>query len=432
MSKFNRSKRVFRREPHPELFPESLESKAGPLVVGLRRLCEEVAGERLRQMYQPHGGVAYDPVGMFCVLIFGLMRNTSSSRELEDRVRYDVRFQYLMRGQTPDHTTISRFRQLVAGVVEDIFTDVLKKARTEGLVSAKNVAVDGTKIEANTAQWRRNLQKADAQEAEVHTDTDPDARPMRQRKGGAIIRGYNAQVAVDMEGDGLILASHVSSQANDAAEMGTVVENLKATQVQPEAIVADAGYDSAPNHQALKDASVTSFVSPRAHHDEFWQVGEDGKICCPAGHTPVKARQTVLDGVVYDSFEVRACPRCPLKTVCGVRKVKTISVRTDYDVALRVANAHRSQTEEGQAKRRRRSATVERLFGHMKSNRGLRRFKLRGLPGVLCEFRLHCLSYNLERLLRACFWLIRRLFGPQTGRLLLLFIRNELRPASST
>ena len=428
MSKFNRSKRVFRREPHPELFPESLESKVGPFVVRLLELCEEVAGDRLRNLYQPHGGVAYDPVGMFSVLMFGLMRGTSSSRELEDRVRFDLRFQYLMRGQTPDHTTLSRFRRLVGDALEDIAVAVLERGRSDGLVSAKNVAVDGTKIEANTAQWRRSLQKADAEEAEVHAD--PDARPMRERKGGTIIRGYNAQVAVDMEGDGLILASHVSSQANDAAQMETVVQNLKAADVQPETIVADAGYDSAPNHQALKDASVTSFVSPRAHHDLFWQVGEDGKICCPAGHTPVKKRQTVMDGVAYDQYEVRVCPRCPLKTVCGVRKVKTISVRTDYDVALRVANAHRSQTEEGQHKRRRRSATVERAFGHMKSNRGLRRFKLRGLPAVMCEFRLHCLSYNLERLLRACLWLFWRLFGPKTDRLLALNTGNELRIAS--
>ncbi len=427
MSKFNRSKRVFRREPQPELFPESLESKVGPFVVHLRELCEEVAGDRLRNLYQPHGGVAYDPVGMFSVLMFGLMRGTSSSRELEDRVRFDLRFQYLMRGQTPDHTTLSRFRRLVADVLEDIAVAVLERGRSDGLVSARNVAVDGTKIEANTAQWRRSLQKADADEAAVHAD--PDARPMRERKGGTIIRGYNAQVAVDMDGDGLILASHVSPLANDTAQMETVVQNLKAADVQPETIVADAGYDSAPNHQALKDASVTSFVSPRAHHDLFWQVGQDGKIHCPAGHTPLKTRQLVRDGVVYDSFEVRACPRCPLRTVCGVRKVKTISVRTDYDVALRVANAHRSQTEEGQQMRRRRSCTVERAFGHMKSNRGLRRFKLRGLPAVMCEFRLHCLSYNLERLLRACFWLIWRLFGPKTVRLVLLQIRNALRPA---
>jgi transposase len=429
VSKFNRSKRVFRREPHPELFPESLESKAGPFVADLRRISEEIAGERLRQMYKPHGGVAYDPVGMFCVLMFGLMRNTSSTRELEDRVRYDVRFQYLMRGQTPDHTTISRFRQLVSGVLEDVSREVIARAQTEGLVSGRNVAVDGTKIEANTSQWRRNLQKA-AAEDEAQEHADPDARPMRQRKGGTIIRGYNAQVAVDMEGDGLILACHVSNHANDAAEMHTVVENLKAADVLPETIVADAGYDSAPNHQALKDASVTGFVSPRAHHDTSWSVGEDGKVLCPIGHTPVLTRQSLKDGVSYDHYEVRECRGCPLKEACGVRKRKSISVRTSYDPSIRVANAHRCQSEEGQEKRVKRSATVERAIAHLKWNRGLGRFKMRELRKVLSEFRLHCLAHNLERLVRAVIWLFSRILGARTERFLELLIRTDLRPAS--
>lgn len=428
MSKFNRSKRVFRREPHPELFPESLESKAGPFVADLKRICEEIAGERLRQMYKPHGGVAYDPVGMFCVLMFGLMRGTFSTRELEDRVRYDVRFQYLMRGQTPDHTTISRFRQLVSGVLEDLSREVIARAQAEGLVSGRNVAVDGTKIEANTSQWRRNLQKA-AAEDQAQEHADPDARPMRQRKGGAIIRGYNAQVAVDMEGDGLILACHVSNHAKDAVEMQTVVENLKAANVLPETIVADAGYDSAPNHQALVDASVTGFVSPHTHHDEFWSLGENGEVLCPAGHPPVKTRQTVIDGVVYDKYEVRECRGCPLKSACGVRKRKAISVRASYDPSIRVANAHRCQSQEGQEKRVKRSATVERAIAHLKWNRGLRSFKTRGLRKVLSEFRLHCLAHNLERLVRAVFRLLWRIFGPQSGRLLEMLFRKELRLA---
>lgn len=211
MPRHVRKKRVFRREPEPELFPCSLESLVGPLVVLLREVVEDVAGPRLRKLYKPQGGVPYDPVGLCSVILFGLMRRTSSSRELEDRVRFDLRFQYLMHSQTPDHSTINRFRHLVSEALEEIGLAVLARAKSEGLISGKNVAVDGTKIEANTSQWRKVIRAANEEEAH----SDPDARLMPHRRTG-ILRGFNAQIAVDMEGEGFILASHVCNKAKDS------------------------------------------------------------------------------------------------------------------------------------------------------------------------------------------------------------------------
>lgn len=404
MPKHVRNKRVFRREPEPELFPSSLESKVGPLVVRLRKFTEEVAGPRLRKLYVPQGGVPYDPVGLFCILLYGLMRKTSSTRDLEDRVLFDLRFQYLMRSQTPDHSTISRFRKDLGPALEEIGITVLALARSEGLIDGKNVAVDGTKIAANTSQWRKMIQSADEEDAHA----DPDAKVMKDRRKGTL-RGFNAQIAVDMGGSGFILASHVSNKAKDSEEMQTIVENLKEVGELPETIVADAGYDSAPNHQVLENESVLGFVSPQSKHDLLWKI-EDGKLCCPAGYSPVRKGEHRNDAVLYTTYVVRQCGGCPLKTVCGVQKRKTISARTGYDPAVRVANAHRCQTERGGEMRKKRSSTVERTFAQLKSNRGLQRFKLRGLAGVTTEFRLHCLAHNLEKLLRALQTLLFRLF----------------------
>jgi transposase len=44
-----------------------------------------------------------------------------------------------------------------------------------------------------------------------------------------------------------------------------------------------------------------------------------------------------------------------------------------------------------------RAKTVERLFGHVKQNIGLREFLTRGLQGVRAEFRLACIAHNLKR-----------------------------------
>ncbi|MGB3460317.1 MAG: transposase [Halobacteriota archaeon] len=45
-----------------------------------------------------------------------------------------------------------------------------------------------------------------------------------------------------------------------------------------------------------------------------------------------------------------------------------------------------------------RAKTVERLFGHVKQNIGLRAFLTRALRGVRAEFSLACIAHNLKRI----------------------------------
>jgi len=45
-----------------------------------------------------------------------------------------------------------------------------------------------------------------------------------------------------------------------------------------------------------------------------------------------------------------------------------------------------------------RAKTVERVFGHIKQNIGLREFLTRGLGGVRAEFSLACIAHNLKRI----------------------------------
>jgi len=52
----------------------------------------------------------------------------------------------------------------------------------------------------------------------------------------------------------------------------------------------------------------------------------------------------------------------------------------------------------GQALYQRRKATVEPVMGVLKEQRGMRRFRLRGLAQVGIELALACTAYNLTRL----------------------------------
>jgi transposase len=403
-----RKSRIFRRPPEESLFPSTLEDEipADHIVRKLRGLVEGVAAP-LRLTYQDKGGVPYDPVGLLCVHLYGFMQGVTSSRVLEDLCRYDSRFKFLTRNLHPDHHTINRLRQRLEGELPQIFASVLTLAREQGLLGMKVVAVDGTKIEGNVSQWKKLVRKANDEEEQTGL-SDPEARLMRDRRTG-IIRGYNAQLAVD-DKCGMIVGYEVSGQAKDATEMPAILASIEdSTGELPETVVADAGYDASVNHAALDEAGVTGIIAPHAPYDSFWDI-DSGQVVCPQGHPIQHHRQKVLSNGLYDVYTVRACPSCPLRTQCSPRHLKALSVKAGASPVLRVANAHRTLTPEGKEVLRQRQRIVEPVFGHLKANRGFRRFRLRGRRKVRIEFGLACLSSNLERLLRALLRLMTLLY----------------------
>ena len=76
-------------------------------------------------------------------------------------------------------------------------------------------------------------------------------------------------------------------------------------------------------------------------------------------------------------------------------KIKAPKTLTD---PVLVAMAEKLQTPHGKALYRRRTCTVEPVFGIIKAALGFRQFLLRGLSKVRGEWKLVCLAYNLKRL----------------------------------
>jgi hypothetical protein len=63
-----------------------------------------------------------------------------------------------------------------------------------------------------------------------------------------------------------------------------------------------------------------------------------------------------------------------------------------------LAMRHKLRTPLGWQRYRQRKTIVEPVFGALKEQRGMRRFRLRGLANVTTEWMLAALAYNLSRL----------------------------------
>ena len=172
--------------------------------------------------------------------------------------------------------------------------------------------------------------------------TDPDSRIMK-RAGGGFDASYNAQTAVDSTAH-IIVAAELG---NNAADVGQLVPMLAAvgsnTGLSPQQVLADAGYRSEENFEALAGSTIDLVVA----------LGREGKRCA----------------------EVDA-----EKMPCTAAMAKKL------------------QTDEGKTAYRKRKWIAEPPNGWIKSVLGLRQFSMRGLHRVRAEFKLVCLALNLRRM----------------------------------
>jgi transposase len=399
------------------------------MVVGLKRIVDELPDEVLVRLYLPYGGVPYRPKELLAVWLFSLMQGERSTRRLQERIRWDLRYRYLAGNQLPDDRTLGRFLLRMEPALAEVFAFILDKLVEAGLASRRCLAVDGTKIPGNVSQLKTVVKEAIGQ-------SDPDARLMG--KGRNWVVGYNAQIAVDTE-SGYVAGSTVLDAKNDSVAMGQVVEAVQNQSGElPEQIAADSGYDSSRNLQDLADRGIQSCVAPKKDSEVGWSMDESGKLRCPAGHCPAgSSTYRNRHGTLIRRLRIAQCPNCELRARCASAQTQSFIYPADCDPRLRLRNRRRARSDTGKALLGKRK-TVERTFGHVKWNLGFTRFHLRGLQKARLEFGMTCLAYNLKRYLAAStagFW---RLLAREMARLasnvgaILDLENNETRPAKGS
>jgi transposase len=175
--------------------------------------------------------------------------------------------------------------------------------------------------------------------------TDPDSRLLKA-PGIGYVQGYNAQAAVNEKQ--IVLAAEISVDSPDFGHLepmvdATVCELQRAgVAAKPKVAVADAGY---------------------WHHEQMDSLAGDGiQVLIPPDAGKRKSARPGWQGGRYEW----------MRTVLA--------------------------TELGQRLYRKRSQTVEPMFGHTKHNRAMSRFHRRGRSAVRTEWRLIAATHNLTKL----------------------------------
>ncbi|MDZ7692526.1 MAG: IS1182 family transposase [Balneolaceae bacterium] len=410
-------------------------------------IVDEMDISELESTYTGSGSDAYHPRMMAALLFYSYASGTFSSRTIETATYESVAFRYVAANQHPDHDTICSFRKRFFQPLGALFKQILQVAAQMGLTELGDVSIDGSKFKANASKhkamsWQRAsaledqlseevaelLEAAEAADRQAEEDdrlpeelarrrerltqirqakqmiekraekryeteqaeyetkmaerrrkekrtgtktpgrkpeppepgprekdqvnfTDPESRIMLTSSNGWQ-QAWNGQAAVDMDSH-LIVGGHISQAPNDAQELAPVldtVEELPEAVGQVERITADNGYYSEDNiHEATDRELIPYIATGRQSHNQRW----DERLADPG------------------------------------RPGRGIGKGT---------NGLAAENPEGRAFYGRRKATVETVFGIIKSAIGFRQFSLRGLKKVNGEWDLVKCAYNLKRM----------------------------------
>lgn len=184
-------------------------------------LVDQMDLSALEGRYGNLGQPAYHPRLMLKVVLYGFTVGVFSSRKLERACRENLAFKFLAGMETPDFRTFIEFRQRHREDMRGVYRQTVRLAQALGLVRLGAVALDGSKVEANTsrhkamsygrmreeeqrlkAEIERLLQTAEAADQQEDQDYGPDADGYRvgeelARREGRLKKIAEARAALE-------------------------------------------------------------------------------------------------------------------------------------------------------------------------------------------------------------------------------------------
>src|SRR6266702_794207 len=129
------------------------------------------------------GRPGYDPRDLLKLYLYGYLQQVRSSRRLEAECQRNLEVMWLLGRLQPDYKSIAEFRRMHSQAVTDAGAELVRFARSVGLVKGETVAVDGSKFRAVSSAKsvrerdavERYLEQLDAADAQDEVVIDSSA-----------------------------------------------------------------------------------------------------------------------------------------------------------------------------------------------------------------------------------------------------------------
>jgi transposase len=384
---------------------------------------------------EKRGQPPYDPRLMTKLLVYGYCTGVFSSRRIQKRLREDIGFKVLAAGNEPDFRTISEFRKIHIGTLQNLFEQILAMALECGAIKLGRVSLDGTKLKANASKHKamsygRMQEKQQQLKEEVQqmleqaeaADQEEDRQYGNQR-GDELpeeLQRRETRLAKIKEAKKI-----VEQRARDkAAVEGKSAEEAKRTKpgekdqynfTDPESRIMKGadGLVQGYNAQAAVEPTLLLIVGQtvtEAANDKQQLKPMVEFIEQQSGQRPeaILADNGYCSEENLEYLESADPPERKIEGFIATGKQKHGEHRTAAQRgplpkgATRVDRMKQKlKTKVGKAVYAARKCVVEPVFGQIKQARGFRQFLLRGKEKVKGEWALLCMTHNVLRLYAA-------------------------------
>jgi hypothetical protein len=373
-----------------------------------------------------------------------------SSRAIERATHDSVAFRFIAGNEHPDHDTIATFRKRFLPQIQALFVDVLKLARTMGMLKLGTVALDGTKVHANASRHSAlSYGHAKKIEKQLRKEVQQLLRLAEQADGVNTPDGMS--IPEELERRELRLAAIAAAkakieeraeerlereQAEHQSKLAARAEQEKRTGKKPRGRppepptggvkdkdqvnltdedsrimkVPGGGFDQCYNAQAVVATGSMLIVAAdvtQAANDKGQllpmveklqalpeELGRAKRILADSGYL---SERNVEQCVAAKIEPLIATGRTPHHASWKQRFAAAPQTPPESATALQKM-VYRLKTPRGRKLYALRKQTPEPVFGIIKSVMGYRQCLLRGLESVRGEWNLVSLSWNIKRM----------------------------------
>lgn len=299
---------------HRQMSQPSLAESLLPQTLGrnerLERIADEFDWDRFASLVEDiyssdEGRPSYPPLTMVKVLLLEQWYNLSDPQmeeALSDRISFRRFVGLGLEDDTPDHSTISRFRsELVRRELsERLFEELSLQLDERGMIVKEGTLMDATLVESQVR--RPPVSKGRG----ARSEKDPDADWTYSGRGSRSHFGYKVHVGVDSDSGLVRRAKFTSAKVYESEAADGLVSG------DERAVYADRAYESGARRRRLRSLGIKDRIMHRSHKHQselpHWQKRRN-ELISPRRELVEKVFGTLKRSYFYSRVRYRSLER---------------------------------------------------------------------------------------------------------------------------
>jgi hypothetical protein len=255
--------------------------------------------------------------------------------------------------------------------------------------------------------------------------TDNESAKMLTSHGA--VQGYNSQVMVDAKHQ-VIVHAEAFGNGQDHGHAEPMIEGAKENlgrSLEGATLTADSNYHSNRNMQKCLNEKIDAYIPDNdfrmrdtrfdgrdkygqktriffALEDFYYDEDKDHYVCPNCQVLRLAVKRNVSANTVYRVYRAQDCSGCSMKARCiykNGRGPKSLNVPLGPEgVNLSKMMVEKIDSKEGRKIYPQRIATVEPVFGNIRTNKRMDHFTLRGKIKANTQWVLFCMVHNMEKI----------------------------------